>query len=392
MRYGWILTVLICSSLSSVVRAQALRDIDYAYLYNAEQGFEFRMGTALDTTGWTIFYRFHINDTSVKAGDFFIQWETRTSLADANPGYLPNDVKVVAEGATNNGISATIKLPSAIAPEIIVARVIHESQNRAWLFYRTLSAGWPVDSYLTQGGKPVCEGYVNADEAVTVHGAGKKFVSYYGGDFPAALPVFSERLGPVPQSIRPDSTFVLTPGSSLKFSRAGLYLLQGDTTAARALAFRVEQDYPKLSRISSLAPPLLYITTKQEYDRLIGARDEKRVFDRVILGITQDVERARTLIRNYFRRVELANQYFTSYKKGWKTDRGMVYTIYGPPDHVYRFEDRDVWSYDNVFYKVTFNFAKAPTVFDPDNYVLIRDDKYREVWYEMVDLWRAARF
>ena len=97
-------------------------------------------------------------------------------------------------------------------------------------------------------------------------------------------------------------------------------------------------------------------------------------------------------MRSYFRRVELANYYFTSYKEGWKTDRGMIYIIFGLPDEVFKFSDREVWNYNNASYKVTFNFAKSPTIFGPDNFVLIRQKKYQTTWYEVIDLWRNARF
>src|SRR5690606_16033435 len=104
----------------------------------------------------------------------------------------------------------------------------------------------------------------------------------------------------------------------------GLYLLQTDTTVAEGLAFRVDGDYPRYRRVENLADPLIYICTKQEFSRIKQARGDKRAFDRVILSITKDAERAKTLMRNYFRRVEQANTYFSSYKEGWKTDRGMI--------------------------------------------------------------------
>ena len=62
------------------------------------------------------------------------------------------------------------------------------------------------------------------------------------------------------------------------------------------------------------------------------------------------------------------------------------------PDEVFRFADREVWNYKNTSYKVTFNFAKSGTIFDPDNFVLIRDKKYADTWYSVIDLWRNARF
>jgi hypothetical protein len=97
-------------------------------------------------------------------------------------------------------------------------------------------------------------------------------------------------------------------------------------------------------------------------------------------------------MRSYFKRVELANQFFSSFKEGWKTDRGMVYIIYGIPDEVYKFKDREVWKYKSSTYKASFDFVRSGTLFDPDNYVLIRDNKFKETWYEVVDLWRNARF
>jgi hypothetical protein len=111
-----------------------------------------------------------------------------------------------------------------------------------------------------------------------------------------------------------------------------------------------------------------------------------------VLSVTGDKERAKDLMKSYFRRVELANRYFTSYKEGWKTDRGMIYIIFGLPDEVYQFTDREVWNYKNSSYKISFDFVQSSTVFDPDNYVLIRQKKFQETWYEVIDLWRNARF
>jgi GWxTD domain-containing protein len=136
---------------------------------------------------------------------------------------------------------------------------------------------------------------------------------------------------------------------------------------------------------------LIYVCTKQEFDRVKLAKGDKKAFDKVILSITGDVGRAKTFLRSYFKRVESANQLFTSYKEGWKTDRGMIYIIFGMPDEVYAFTDREVWTYKKQF-DISFNFTKSSTIFDPDNYVLIRDKKYTEKWYEVIDLWRNARF
>ena len=49
-----------------------------------------------------------------------------------------------------------------------------------------------------------------------------------------------------------------------------------------------------------------------------------------------NIDKARELIRIYYTRVFYSNYYFTSYKEGWRSERGMIYIIYGPPDKVYK--------------------------------------------------------
>ncbi|MBI2633346.1 MAG: GWxTD domain-containing protein [Parcubacteria group bacterium] len=58
------------------------------------------------------------------------------------------------------------------------------------------------------------------------------------------------------------------------------------------------------------------------------------------------------LMTEYYRRVSYANDHYTVFKKlGWKSDRGMIYIILGPPDEVQRYpfeidmKPREVWHY-----------------------------------------------
>jgi hypothetical protein len=70
----------------------------------------------------------------------------------------------------------------------------------------------------------------------------------------------------------------------------------------------------------------------------------------------------------------------------------MIYIIFGLADEVYLFEDREVWEYKNGNNKIRLQFVKSPTLFDPENFVLIRDNKFKNTWYEVIDLWRKARY
>jgi GWxTD domain-containing protein len=386
------LTVILCFLFVLNLKGQPLRDINYNYLYNPGQSFSFDLKSVRHANGWTVFYKLQLRDTSLRVDDYAVEWETRQTLSDKEGVPLTSAFGVQETSRNRTGFTGTIDVATASASNMLVAKVVHTSLRRAWVFYEVFEPSYPVNTYAKTGNEVLLEPYVNLTDKVTISGAATGTVSYYNDNFPAALPPFAEAQGRVSQGMKTDSTFQLSPEQEVGFSRTGLYLVQADTNATEGLAFRVEDDYPRLARVPSLAGPLMYICTKQEYDRLALAKNDKRAFDRIILGITNDTDRARKLMRSYFRRVELANQYFTSYKEGWKTDRGMIFIIFGLPEEVFKFSDREVWSYKNDLYKVTFSFARSSSIFDPENYVLIREKKYQETWYEVIDLWRSARF
>jgi GWxTD domain-containing protein len=388
MKY-FINVLLIWFALSA--SGQTLRDLNYNYLYNPSESFSFNLKPVRESEKWTIFYSLQIKDTTLHAAtEFSVAWELRESLGDRS-STSTSEIENVETGRTNHSIRGEISVPLQSVPKIIVAKVLHGPTNHLTYFYRILESNYPVTSYITSNNEVPLKPFVTIRDSIKIEGPAK-IVSYYDENFPTALPPFAAEQGRVSKGMKSDSTFALAEGQERIFSKKGLYLIQRDTGSTEGCAFRVEDDYPRLSKIETLAGPLIYICTKQEYERLVLAKKDKKAFDRIILSITNDTDRAKKLFRNYFRRVELANQYFTSYKEGWKTDRGMIYIIFGLPDEVLKFSDREVWNYKNDQYKVTFNFAKSSSVFDPDNYVLIRDKKFQDTWYEVIDLWRNARF
>ena len=303
------------------------------------------------------------------------------------------DQSAVKKTATSKTIEGEVSIPLSASPQVLSLRVLNNSVKRAWMLYRILEPNYPVNAYLTTTGKFVPSNYVKINTGVALAGEGdNKVISHHEDDFPAAVPAFSEGMAKVARSMNVDSTFSIPVNQEVSFSKSGLYLVQKDTSAVEGFAFRVQDDYPRLAKVESLADPLIYICTKQEFDKVKAAKGDKKAFDRVILSVTGNTERAKNLMRNYFKRVEWANYYFTSYKEGWKTDRGMIYILFGLPEEVFKFSDREVWNYKSPALKVSFNFVKSSTLFDPDNFVLIREKKFQETWYEKVDLWRNARF
>lgn len=384
--------VLIAVSLlvSITSAGQPLRDINYEYQYNPDAAVMLQLRPVRTDAGFTVVYSLHVKDTANFSNDYTIEWEGRQMLSDREGTPLVLSQEHVIR--TRDGLEGRGSLSDPEAPNYLMARVTRISAKRAWLFYTALHKNYPVNNFFLRGDSPVVEPYVHTNDRVKLaFDSALWFVSYYNDDFPAAAPAFSEAQARVSARMAVDSVFTIQ-GSEMTFSKKGLYLIQKDTNAATGVAFRAEEDYPQYSKLVNLSGPLMYISTRQENERLKASKGNKKAFDRIVLSITADTERARRLMRDYFRRVELANRYFTSYKEGWKTDRGMIYIIFGKPDEVFRFDDREVWAYKNDRLNMRFNFSEAPTVFDPDNFVLIREKKFEDEWYEVIDLWRNARF
>lgn len=94
----------------------------------------------------------------------------------------------------------------------------------------------------------------------------------------------------------------------------------------------------------------------------------------------------------YQKRVAYANDNFTSsFRKGWNTDRGRVYIIYGPPDDIERYpssydaEPYEIWNYNSLQGGVIFIFIDRTGQGD---YRLVhsnhRNELQDENWYNKV--------
>ncbi len=188
-------------------------------------------------------------------------------------------------------------------------------------------------------------------------------------------------------------TVQLEDGTSelIELPGKGLYHLQADTANRFGLSLlRFDDDFPEVTEADQLIPPLRYLTTTKEYNEMLSAENKKQAVDIFWLETAGNEERALELIKNYYGRVEYANRFFTSFKEGWKTDRGMAYIIFGPPQTVYRRSNIETWTYGEQGNRIslTFNFIKAVNPFTDEDFILQRKSEYKSSWYVAVDYWR----
>lgn len=383
--------VLFTSALLTVTFAvsQPLRDYNFSYLYNPDEIFSVNTLCYHDNDKLMFYFSFTLRGAR-NMSEFSMHAEIREDLSAKEGTLLPEPEWITVNEKIKSG---KLQLPSSSGGQLAVLRITMVSARRPWFVYTEIPK---TRSFaVLKNGTPVTDKFIAANEPVTFAGFDESkplIVSVYTDNFPAALPPFATAQARVSPALKPAEVFTHPSDKPLVFSAKGLVLIQQDTTSAEGLAFRVEEDYPRFTALSSLTGPMIYICEKKEMDRLRAAGGNKAAFDKEILGILGNTERAKIFMRNYFQRVEQANRMFTSYKEGWKTDRGMIYIIFGPPEEAYLLGNREIWEYNNTNFKGRFIFTRSATLFDPNNFVLIREGSLRDKWYSMVDLWRKARF
>ena len=219
-------------------------------------------------------------------------------------------------------------------------------------------------------------------------------VNYYYRNFPIALPPFSVS-NKTSFDYLADSTYKikLTHGKTdlITLAREGFYFFQLENKTREGVTlFRFYKNFPQIKNYVQMLLPLRYLTTKKEFNELLLQKDKKVAVEDFWIEIAGNQSRAKSLIRKYYNRVQEANCLFTSYLEGWKTDRGLIYIIFGQPNIVFRMSDYERWIYGEAGNKLSikFDFVKVNNSFTDNDYSLIKSPDYKEKWYHAVNYWR----
>lgn len=180
----------------------------------------------------------------------------------------------------------------------------------------------------------------------------------------------------------------------LNLEQEGIYFLRTDSLANQGCAmFLFGDGFPKVTSHKQMIESIRFITSKDEYENLILATDKQKAIEEFWIKIGGSTERAKQLIKNYYGRVQYANEQFATYKEGWRTDRGMIYVIYGSPTTVYQTADHETWIYgdEGSPFATVFHFNKQTHLLSNNVFVLERNPSFKNSWYVAVDAWREGR-
>jgi GWxTD domain-containing protein len=204
----------------------------------------------------------------------------------------------------------------------------------------------------------------------------------------------------------PEKIIVLPYSDTLPmmFPNKGIYLCSVGKDIHEGFAFyNFGESYPSMTKPEAMIEPLAYLASEDEMTNLRNSPRPKVALDDFWIKCGGNVEKARELIRIYYTRVLFSNYYFTSFKEGWRTERGMIYTIYGPPDKVYKTADGENWGYRKPVIRSSwggryhlkeeylfFNFRYRPGVFTDNDYYLSRSETLVTYWDKAIANWRKG--
>lgn len=222
-------------------------------------------------------------------------------------------------------------------------------------------------------------------------------VRYYKRDFVLPPPPFA-MYNPKSFDYNADSIFLIAKSPDgyfhFTFFKEGFFHFLSDNNQKEGLTlYHFDMHFPKVEIANDLIEPLRFITKQDEFDALLNAENQKKAIDQFWLSISPTPERAREMIREFYNRVKDANEYFTSFVPGWRTDRGIVYVIYGIPDIIYKNDSGESWIYgqEGSYLSVNFNFIKVINPFTDNDFRLNRTPIYKDSWYKAVNAWRDGR-
>jgi len=248
--------------------------------------------------------------------------------------------------------------------------------------------------------KPIFKDYFNNKDTFIIQHTNtqlnKVFVKYYKVNFDVPSPPFYT-LGDAGQDVTTDSSYVINKVDNkiiFNASKSGIYRILTDSTAKKGLTkIFFDNDYPGFNKSEQLAGPLQYLLSTDEYKKLMESSNLKLTLDNIWLKFAKNPEKARQLIKIWYNRAIFSNFYFTSFKEGWKTDRGMVYMVFGAPKSVKYSDNFEQWTYtEGKSYKpVYFIFVKDRYSISDNDYTLKRSITYRNFWYKAVNTWRTGQ-
>lgn len=399
-----LIIAILMLGTAGVAAQSRMSSAETSYLYDMDHEFLIDHRIAAEGNSYKVFLRFRLNSGMVKISDYDLSYDLRTSYIDEK--LLNSGIKLDTSNMIGNGFREfyySFEFEKEEDQSLLVIQVDNITKNRRYLKDITISAKnstefQPFLFFDAENDLPVFEPYISTDSKVKIKnvlGESSSFsMNGRENNVPIAIPPFDNTSQNELAEIPIDTVYGVNANEEFQFNHPGFYIISANDDPAKSTGMLVTDGYfPYYSQYSDMIMPLIYISTNQEFNVLLAAEDQKSKFESFVLNtISSNVNIAQDFIKYYYRRLRKSAQLFSTSAEGWKTDRGMVYQVYGDPAQVFRNENTELWVYSlENGGRTRFIFDILPGPAGTIQYKLIRGKKYREGWMNAVTRWRSGR-
>jgi GWxTD domain-containing protein len=159
------------------------------------------------------------------------------------------------------------------------------------------------------------------------------------------------------------------------------------TSVSRSCFIQLKGLPPSIVNIDKAVDQLKYIATEDEISYIKGAPapdEEQRRFLEFWAKRDPDPSTVENeLMDEYYSRVEYADKNFSNFGEGWRSDRGMVYIMFGRPENI----DRYPFNANNKPYEIWYYYALNR------QFIFVDDTGFGDyrLHYPTTDLWGRMR-
>ena len=391
-----IISLLVGSN--SVLGQNKVSNIDFSFQFNIDSGLRGKIISSKQDSTAVLHINFNAPLDSMRK--YLVSYSLINSIDEEITSLIRlNNLSTYFQFENEKGSQYGLKANVGEA-KYLVLWLSDTVRNRIYPYVKLLTRHYQSEDILLQLkniNAPIFQSYLPINSTIRVVSMSKYIKSiqadYYDYNFRPALPPMAKTTDSLASTFSVDKSFMLTSHDSLLLSETGLYYFHlGESQLGQSLIIRNKQ-YPKVSQVDKLVESLRYLATEEEYLKISSSFNKKELFEEFWLNNTKSEAKARRAIKEYYKRVKEANELFTTYKEGWKTDMGMIYIIYGAPPKVFFRDDGIMWIYHKTFElpRVAYFFKYINTAFTDQHFVLERDPEFQNLWFRTVDLWRLGK-
>ena len=381
---------------------QRMSSADLSYLYNQEHEFLVRHQVAAQGNRYKVYFNFMLNNGNVRISDYQLSYDIRGSYIDEKK--VDSGVRIDTSQVVDIAFrqyTYLLEFEKKPNDQLLVIDIFNGVKDEHYFVDIPLMKGdnKPSPFLIFEKDKdiPFFSKYINRKHPVRMMNPFGESLNYeisgVENNRSIALPPFDES-GIQEPSITPlDTLYGTNEGEVFEFYNEGFYTIK--SSAYPELEYKIlvaDEFFPYFADYMELVQPLIYVSTNDEYKEMRNPDDVRQAFEEFVNNTISSNERvAKDFIKYYYRRLRKSARLFTEDRAGWKTDRGMVYQVFGNPLQVFRNEKTELWVFPSEEGgRIRFIFD----IYEEDGitkYKLIRGKRYRENWMYAVAQWRTGR-